>query len=347
MKKIIILNKNKSVEIVKEKNFKYEKKMEFILIPLNSYELDDVFVCVKANKYMNFDNAKLEITLANAVNDIDYDDFNSITPFNNLNITTSSIIELYNYIQSINRLEYLNDLLNANLECTTQRVIDILTFKIVLYKNNECIFEYTFKRINDADDVESLEYDLGVLDYGFHDIFKGIKDIYGVISDDVFINKNNNKWSFKDDNYTESLCGIILPHTHTLYFVSPREYYEIGKVLEQTIVIELNMVVMEDQINIKNFQSVDDVADFLSSGNCEYYDSFSLYINRVIMLEYMIYAKFLYSSIILSYQTDIGLEGFNIITTIINGNQKFSVIFDKDTIPHHSQYEYILERMRK
>lgn len=349
MKKVIILNKNKSTEVVKEKNFKYEKEVEYILIPLNSYELHDTFLCIKANKYMNFDNAKIEIKLANAVNDTECEEYSDLSLFNDLNIETSSIIELYNYIHSINKLEYFNDIINANLENLTQRAIDILAFKIKLYKHDQCIFEYIFNRLDNSDDIldeENIAYDLGMIDYGFTSLFKGIKNIYETISDALFINKKTNKWSFDDDKYYNCICGIMLFHTHTSYFVSPTEYFEFCKIPDQTIIMQLDILAGIGIPNLKDFTYVDDIDEYISEEDCEYYESLEIYHNRKTMLEFLVYAHFLYNAISLSYSMDIGIGDFNPVTSFRTGKGDKCVIFDLHSMPKNEDFKYFLERMR-
>lgn len=353
MKKMIVLNKDKSTEIIKEKNFKYNKNMEYILIPLDSYNLKDVFLGIKANKYMNFDYVKMDIEMANAVNDTDdYDNehqYSSLMPFHNLNIKTSSIIELYNYIQSLNRLDYFNDLINSNLENPIQRVIDILSFKISIYKNDNCIFSYEYNKFEDENDKSKnaeLCYSLGVLDYGFQVIYKGINKIYETITDNLFINKKTNKWSFKDKNYNNCICGVLLMHTHTIYFVNPTEYVEFCKMKDQTIIMHIEMLCTDEPINLKELTCIDDVDNYLAEGYVEYYESLEIYHNRKTILEFLVYAHFLYNSIELAYSLDIGIEDFNPIISFYTGKHDTFVIFDKHTIPDYSEFEYFLERMR-
>ena len=170
MKDLILMKNNLNVEIIKEKNFKYEKDIDYVVIPLNSYDIENGFIIVEANKYMEFDYCDIRVKMSNVM----YEHYNNEDPIEigimeNMAVRLNSLIDLYNYIHSFSKIEFINTILEGNLDNDIIVGFDIMNFDIRLYKNDKIIFEYYYNKFGDKNNSFS-EYNY--FEVNFSKIFK-------------------------------------------------------------------------------------------------------------------------------------------------------------------------------
>lgn len=202
MPNFIFMLKDKSVEIKSNfdkflsKNFQLIK---YLLIPIN----DKSFVMHKPKEYMlQFHHGKVEFQMC-----IMHDDIVSY-----LSDTTSkeltSIIDLFQYIHSLNRIIYCNKLGNCN-DMPCYEKIDFVYFNINLYdKANQEIYSCKM-------DLKTEKGQFGPIE-----ILERISSIYKPIrqfeNNFLYI---DDKWGFTkfpSDKY--NVYGILLPYTKSISF---------------------------------------------------------------------------------------------------------------------------------
>lgn len=185
MSKLIILNNDKSISTCKEKNFKYSKKMDTILIPMTMEGLLDGFIPIHANKYMNFTKAEINTQVSKTFEDDDYEE-EEIENFPIGEYTTTSLIELYNYLHSFRKLAFANVILSSNLESGNVAQFIIITVDIKLFDNEKCIYEFHYNALEDDESfsVEQLEIYRFIFDYKKGDLLR--------------LNLNTKRWGYTD-----------------------------------------------------------------------------------------------------------------------------------------------------
>ncbi len=341
MNKLIILYKDGSISIIKEKRFKYNKKMKYVLVPINSYDIENTFICLYANKYMDFEKAEIEVDMLIArYDDYDKDEITDTNPLTMGNISTTSVIDFYNYLHSLYKIELFNNIINANMENPNQINIDLLNFKVRLFENGETLFEFSNNRIDEySDEPEEFET---VIDVDFYAIHKKLEKIYKPINSDMLYNEtlaidySKKKWVMKkkfkpNENY---IWGIALDTTHSMYFMRSEELSAYDTKFNSTRHLNLDIISAENDVDIDSFGNLDELSEFLfESGTVDYYDSIAMYITHRLMLEVVVYIKYIYSTIMFVFNELMGNDAYDIITTISFNGYRSIIIFNRSQLP--------------
>lgn len=340
MKDLILLNNDLSIDIVKEKKFKYKKNIDFVLIPMNSYDMDNTFIVVEANKYMNFDYCDVSMR----VNIICYDHNDGYSLYDNVvdgeTVRMESIIELYNYIHSLDKFDFVNSVMAGNLENMVSYSYDVIDFSIKMYKDNNVTFEYVYSKYDDKINSNSTNYDY--FEANFSEIYKKLKKIYKSISnimssrDLIDINLKKNNWRLLDGMKIKNvpknnLYGIHLARTNSFYFIEPENYL---KIYDKNSSVYLTIDIYDenndkkiDLYEVEMYNNYDDLLDTM-----EWYDHITIYLDIFTTLEIIIYFKYLFMSMVLLFSDIIDTEAFNAVFSIKNSSDIINY-YDKRNLP--------------
>lgn len=205
MKKICLLNKDNTCKVISMNKHFDISDVKYVLIPLNGI---DAHILVKPNEYMNFTKAIVcyepEIVISNDF----YDDVDETNYWlNKITIEITNIVDFYNFLHSINRIEYSNSFTNEyDLYNEIEgNYISIKSMDIKLFQNNLLIYElhYTAKCRNDEFDISSYK------------LLDELKPIYRLFKnkDNKYLSIKNNKWNLVDYPEENSLVGVYLDNT--------------------------------------------------------------------------------------------------------------------------------------
>lgn len=225
MRKIIILNKDHSIEMVKRVKNKILDKCEYLLVPIEEYDIGS-FVMLKPNKYLSkFEYAKVSFSsiITKEYQDIDFDHAKerNIYTLDTVSKTLYSLVEFINYMHSLNKLVYINSLANAGEFEASVSSIKFSYFNIEIYDKKDLI--YSVK-------LEYPEYQNLYPDNILY--MPQIKKLYDPIIQDEengytrkdYIRIKNNKWKFKSNFTDDGIYGVSLFKTKSIYFTVPEVF---------------------------------------------------------------------------------------------------------------------------
>jgi len=206
--KLVLLNRNGKCKVVSNTKDIDVDKVKYILIPLKGFE---THIMLKPNNYLNFTKAHIKYTIE-IVSGMYEDEYESEI-LENVDIDVDNVIDFYSLIHSLNRIEYSNSFIS---ECDVCNIFEgsylhVKNINITLYIDDKVIYHIN---VNSTPCVNSLI----VEHYG---LFDKIKPVY-----DTFKNKGNkylciknNRWVLVDTPEKDSLVGIYLDNTESLYII--------------------------------------------------------------------------------------------------------------------------------
>lgn len=353
-KRLIILNKNHTIEIIKEKKFRYSNKMKYILIPIIEYGIDS-YIMLKPNKFMNFTKAEIEIEMAFKVF-IDGESTEFYFPI--INKEVFSIIELYNYLHSLNRYSYFNDIMGFIIN----DVIEILTitkFKITLFNNKDIIYEKDIE--NEYENYEDELYGDG--NGPILKIYNLLKDIYTLKDKDIykkylFLSEDKNEWKIEENFYKKnenSIIGIDLYNSSSIYFMTALELAfiknELDSIYSSMYVMDLSdKYQMDDSkyINPRVFE-----IEYIENDDLPYYNEYEVrFYNIQNIMEYLIYLnmisillQFIYQEAILDFDTTTEINIYIYLEIKLYNVEKMIKL--KLTSGRIISFNQILEKLKK
>lgn len=326
---IILLNKDHSVDYVKESKFKYNKDIKHLLIPMTTFDTN-TFIPVKCNKYMKFDKAIIEVQLVYNYLDYsnEYDIYNSNIVYTKKEFT--SIIDLYNFINSIDKLYYINELLNLNYGTELLSSIDICSYNISLYKNGKCTYHSS-----DSYDTEG-----GVGYYTIRKAMSNISDLYNNFmkySTDNMIYINDKSWKITDKCIGNGIYGLHFELVNSIYFITPEVFdftNEISQIKFFHYIINLDDTALLNELKIR---------EKLEDGDVDYYTDISFSVSNLkYIFEKIIYFKFFYTCVLMIYNDiifnvnphhDKGFDIWSLLSFKYYNGHNRDMFFTKDNIP--------------
>jgi hypothetical protein len=222
MGKLILLNSNNECKSVSDKKPIDYSNTKAILIPLEGLE---THIVLKPHEYLNFTSAvvrySIQIVSINSTDDL----YNDIDQLDEVTIKTDSLVKFYSLINSLDRVDFTNSFVS---EYDIYRDVDgsyiyIDHLSVTLYKGNDVIY--------------SSDYKAEKVLYGFlgthHDLRRSIKDIYNIYkknNKDYLIIKNN-QWKFSSKIEDDSLVGIRLLETDSIYIMPSNLAYTLNRII--------------------------------------------------------------------------------------------------------------------
>lgn len=217
--KVIVLLKNNSF-VLTDDWVSFYKDARYIMVPSDNQL--HTYVLLEPNKVMKLlHEADIKVEMVVLYQDhskMDYD--SKIVPFGNVRKTLHGMVEVIQYLQSLNRISYTNGAMKNN-DAVIQLGVYFLYFKIKCYdENHRKIF--VFKKHD------------GVL-IRPNDILKVLAEaFYEPVVDQlsyIRFNLSNQSWMFqksksvkiKKELYKSHMFAIPLTNTSTYYFINARE----------------------------------------------------------------------------------------------------------------------------
>lgn len=348
MKKIILLNKDHSIQIVKENKFKYNKNIKYVLIPIVEFDINS-YLMLKPNKYMEFTKASVEISMIYTNVDIYNDEFYR-DEFPKQKKEFTSLIEFYNYIHTIDRLSYINHIINCQFSYEKNlEIMNIKEINIILYNNKDIIYKLNF--INEL----SIEFE-EVMDESIKDIKSIIKDIYKCKNKDLsekilYISDHNNQWALKDDIKEDGIYTINLFHTNLLYFLDKNTITFLNKSIQSIFVSHYLIDLSDEYADILDFKSF--IRNYDEDDEFEY-DYFTIllysindYIEYFLYIDYInMMLRFIFEYIIFS-ETKSDFDIYFYIKIYLKNRKEIKVKFNKDTLYNLKDIINIVERKNR
>lgn len=319
MTKIISLYDNGSVSICKEREFKYSKKIDTILIPVQMEGLLDGYIPVHANKYMDFDTAELEVKISSILDDDD-DEYSEVSNFSMKKITTASLIEFYNYLHSFHKMNYMNSLLESGANGGFIYRLEVVEVYIKLFKKNKCIYEYYY----DIFDNDDKSFNIESLDV-YHFIYDYNKGQY------LKINTKTNTWEYSGSKKSKNvnvICGQLLLYSSVFIFG------KVPKIIPSPYSIKI--ITVDDSTsqhnNKKLYSSEREVFEEYVYDMCEVYGEYGIeYSNsHIILYEIMVYYHYMLMVFEIVYRTFI--DDLNVVIQIYNPSFSNNTIYDRNNI---------------
>jgi hypothetical protein len=201
--------------------------------------------------------------------------------FNTIEKRITSIVELINFIHSIDRINYVNSI--SNFYITDHNVtIQLSEFSIVLYKNNTITFSInTAESHNKKVALDELSKIYEVINNNF----TNEKEYYS------YLIIKDNMWKFGDKIPNNSLVGLNLSLSNSVYFIRSEQYEELKYVIK-------GMNYNGDIYNINQLNKLIG-EDF----ECEsYYYTFDGDLrNKELVIEFLIYTNYIYNTLLVLY----------------------------------------------
>ena len=208
MKNYILLMDNGEVITSSNLDLNFEN-IEYILFQADSQL--NTFLIHEPKRYM-IDIDKAEIIYESVItqqcteNDL-YETYTK--PMSHIEITINSLTELMQYLESLNRIWFFNDVARSN-DCPRYEEIQFCYFKITLFCHNKKIY----KKVISFKDENKVFYPSYIL--------QDIKEIYNPINKfpDRFlsIDYHEMQWGFYPELHYDDMCGILLKSTRTITF---------------------------------------------------------------------------------------------------------------------------------
>jgi len=290
---MVLLNKNKDVKIINKESDIKKYKPEHILIPMIEYDTNTFIMIIPKKKLLNFTNIEIEVKLqlksnVNVINDEDDVDYETNELFT-LKKSFTNIVGFINFIHSIDRIDYANYVLNSEYFYEYE-LIDIKSIYINVSNNNEIVYEYKF--------ISSYESGYGNKS-NCYTVTLELEELYepsNKVFREKFINIKNNKWSIDEKPYMDSIIGINLLPSQSVYFIE----YDIFQLFKNKE-IQYNLYVFNKSDVYSPYNHLD-IDRLIEEDVMEIYLNKSLIQKDIfLIIEFLIYIKLLYSIVIMLY----------------------------------------------
>jgi hypothetical protein len=208
---IILLNNSKVLMVNKIKQSLYSK-CQYILIPVDSYDID-AYIMIKPNAYFEkFTDAQISFKTAIMQETADNDSrplIHIVTILDTVDKHITDLKDIVNYLHSLNRISYVNSMSNGNEYRTNVNYINLVEFNITLFEGKDIIYTKQIKYSSD----NTFSIDI---------VLKEIKDLYNPIHkfDTKYLRINNDEWEFVKSLSYNSIYGITLPNTRSISFLT-------------------------------------------------------------------------------------------------------------------------------
>ena len=172
MSKIDLLKHDGTIEIIDEKRLTYNKLNEtkYLLIKSTAQENDMTRSCIMVNSssLFIFDKAIIEYQIGVSYDNFDDNEMYCDCELNPVYVETDSIADLVNLMNSIDKINIPNNLMNESMFDGTME-FSILYIGVILYKNNIKIYDKYFMKKESS----TTEYHSWVIAKIFDDIYQG------------------------------------------------------------------------------------------------------------------------------------------------------------------------------
>ena len=296
---IVLLKKNGKVKVAKRESdiFKYDCK--YILIPMLDYDLN-TFIMIKPKELLEFTTAEIEVTLQ--LKKFEGDHFPSIVEFANIKKSVNSVTEFINLIHSIDRMDYVNYITNSDVEYDFTEIIDIQKISIKIFRENTIIYNYKFE--SPYGDGYSNKSNCMIVTLELSKIYELKNKDLQSYKTNGFINIRNNRWSIDKFPDKNSLIGINLNISQTIFFTE----YEVYELFNFCNCLKCESYVFnrdDIDLSIQEYEILDNIDD----GTIEVYansnpnnSTFTLMENdSIALLEFLIYLKIIYTITIVKF----------------------------------------------
>ena len=216
MKECLFLFKDHTSSMVKKKIQKKLNKfiddIKYILIPIDNEET--AYILHKPASFMRYFHRAV-ISYESVIIQHSYimETFGQYyTPMNKITKEVTSIIELFQYLHSIDRLSFCNKIASSN-DSLNSEVIDFTYFNLEIFdRDNKCIYKENMDLTNQNGN------------FGPREILLKLKDVYNPVGDfykdDIIliIDSKSNTWDKVEHikmEYRDSIVGVSLPLTRS------------------------------------------------------------------------------------------------------------------------------------
>ena len=280
---IILLNRNKTVKVIKNEKKIFKNDCKYLLIPVLCAE-SNCFIMIKNKELLDFSYADISVTLRYYA----FEPEDSL-PFNRVDKRVSSITDLINFIHSIDRIDFVNYVMNFTVWDVGYEV-RIEEFSITLYK----------------DDVITYSLSLHGYDANSYNLMDRLEDLYETANrkfmmpkENDFLIIKNNKWELSNRIIPNSVVGLSLSPSQSIYFIESDEYKELyGLVKDVTYsgyvynVKEMNELILDVDL----FESEETTIEGYS-----YYELKGTLQGVTGVIELLIYLEYLYNVTLFSF----------------------------------------------
>ena len=208
MDNYILLMKNGEIIIASNIDHYFEN-IEYILFQADNQL--NTFLLHEPKRYM-LDMDKAEIIYESVITqqcteDDLYDMYTS--PMSHTEKTVNSLVELMQYLQSLHRIWFFNDVARSN-DCPRYEEIQFCYFKITLF----CHGKKIFKKVLSYKKENKVFYPSYILEdiKGIYDPVKKFPDRF------LSIDYHDMQWGFFPELHYDDMCGILLKSTRTITF---------------------------------------------------------------------------------------------------------------------------------
>jgi len=326
MDKIILLMKDGSV-LMKNSINKYYDKIKYILFEADP--TSNTFLLHEPIKYMkNFTKANIymETQIRQMVNDTEeyqYQESFAYTPMGSVIKTVYSISEFMSYLNSLNRMRFFNTISRSN-DCISYELIECSLFKLEIFCNDKKAYS---KELN-------LKNQKGAFDP--YTIMNVIEAIYSPIDsiEFIMIDLANRCWSVNNRAHKNDACGILLPYTRTITFLS-KSHYDILRTSVKSLYCRTATF---DEIEEPIPDEVFDYADWDTELPFQPYNRLhDVWFHELrYILEYIIYLPYLYMTVI----TVAEINDFGKITKKYHSKSYFEI--EEFSIDHSMSDKHII-----
>ena len=336
---IVLLNKNKEVKIINKESDIMNYKPEHILIPMIEYDTNTFIMIKPKKKLLNFTNIEIEVglQLKSNINITQSEDCEAIELFT-LKKSFTNIVEFINFIHSIDRIDYVNYILNSEAFYEYE-LIDVKYISIIVFNDNKIIYKYSF--------ISSYECNYENKSNCYFVSLK-LEELYEPSNNhfrDMFINIKNNKWSIDEKPYVDSIIGINLLVSQSVYFIE----YDILHLFKNKQ-LEVNLYVFnKTDVELHNYNYLD-IDKLIEDDAMEIYFNRSLIQKDIfLIIEFLLYIKLSYVIIMMLYNKihyNVYDDGFDMYLNILlkdkKSNSDININILKDDIP---SFNKIVEKM--
>lgn len=347
MDKIFILYTNQKMKYATEKELKEElleryEKIELLLIPVIDYGIDG-WIPIKPNPLLE-DIAHCTIIYRIIVRYLDYhENFFLKEKVKKMSKECSSIIELYNFLHGLDKMDYANSILSTNIEGAYDTFcIDIDRFEIeILNKKYESIFRKKV-RIDQVKD-DGRWYSM---------IYRDLQELYNPLlpegdiscSEIIQLDAEAMKWKrlsaddirvIQEEPVHYTMIGIAGIDTGLIYFLNEERFVNFLYTEAAQLNVIANMNVPRKQFNCITFTytaaGVSSVLELIS---------FLPYISYSILL--VINTNLAQGSLNINRNVSISFKAY-IDVSVSADNHTISLQFNPNNIPTVHHFEEMLQ----
>lgn len=167
---IALLKSGKYIEVTESEAKNIWRKSEYFLLPVTEFQISS-FILIEPRKYVDFTSVEISYQLCVDYREV-YTEFHNITMLNKKSVTFTSIIAFYNFLHSLDLIQYYNEILTNEYHDTVRR-LEVWKLMIEIYNKDKLIYYNAIQGKLESDEIyngvakmEVLLRDNGVYIYG-------------------------------------------------------------------------------------------------------------------------------------------------------------------------------------